>query len=61
MSIRLLARDLYRLHREVEELEKQLEETAPGQRDAIKEKLRRAKAEKEELRKILNGQLDRPA
>ncbi len=59
MSIRLLAKDLYRLHREVEKLEKQLQQAAPEKKAALEERLRRARAEKEELRRILDGQLDR--
>ncbi len=59
MSIRLLAKDLYRLHREVERLKKQLQQAPPHKKAMLEESLRRARAEKEELRRILDGQLDR--
>ena len=59
MSSRMLARDLYRLHREVEQLEKELQNAPEPAKGRIKERLRKARAEKEELRRILDGQLER--
>ncbi len=59
MSIRMLARDLYRLHREVEQLERELQNAPDREKARISERLRKARAEKEELRRILDGQLER--
>ena len=59
MTIRAIAKDLYRLLQEVEMLEKKLE-TMPQQKKAdIERQLRKTKAEHRRLRRILDGQLDR--
>ncbi|MFH1985018.1 MAG: hypothetical protein ABIL58_24520 [Pseudomonadota bacterium] len=55
MSIQLLARDLYRLIREVEALEAALADAAPVERSALNERLRAARAEKEMLQRALEG------
>jgi hypothetical protein len=60
MSIRLLAKDLYRLRREVEKLENELASAAVGQHENIEAKLREARAERDRLRAILDGQKDSP-
>ena len=59
MSIRLLARDLYRLQKEVERLEEKLAATPEVKRREIAEALRKARAEKESLRRALDGQIGR--
>lgn len=59
MSIKLLAQDLYRYQKEVERLEKELAQAPIGKRTAIEDKLGKAKAEKELLRRALDGQLER--
>lgn len=59
MSIRLLAQDLYRFQKEVERLEKDLAAAPIEKRAQIEEKLRKAKAERESLRRALDGQLGR--
>jgi hypothetical protein len=59
MTIREIARDLYRLQQEVQKLEKELEAAAPARHSALEQKLRKAKAERERMRRILDGQLDR--
>ena len=51
----MLARDLYRLRQEVERLEKELEETAIGNREGIREQLRKTRAERNKLVRILEG------
>lgn len=57
--LREIAKDLYRLQQEVEALEKQLG-TAPREELAeIESQLKKAKAERLRLRRILDGQLDR--
>ena len=60
MSIRLLAKDLYRIHRDVENLERELESAPWDQRAPIEAKLREAKAEHSRLRAALDGQIDSP-
>ncbi len=59
MSIRLLAQDLYRFQSEVERLERELAAAPLERRAKIEAALRKAKAQKESLRKALDGQLER--
>jgi hypothetical protein len=59
MSIRLLGRDLYRIMREVQVLEKTLKTASPAQRLQLEESLRAKKAEKIRLQGLLDGRLDR--
>lgn len=56
MSIRMIARELYSLQRKVEELEAAYESAASHEREAIKERLRTARAERDRMRKILDGE-----
>ncbi len=60
MSIRLIARDLYRLKREVEALEKELQEAPLEKRDEIRNRLRKARAEKDRVQGILDGAKEPP-
>ena len=55
MSIRLIARDLYRVRREIEALEKQLAQAPLSERPVMEEDLRRLKAEHTRLRHALDG------
>ena len=55
MSIRFIARDLYRLHREVEMIEKELQQASAGNVQEIQERLRKALAERQLLRRALDG------
>lgn len=58
MSIQLIARELYRLLREVDALEKEAA-TATGQRKAIlTDQLRKLRAEYRRMRGVLDGQKD---
>lgn len=59
MSLRLIASDLYRLQQAVNRLEKQLAEAPPATRDALKRQLTRAKIERDQVRRTLDGRLDR--
>ena len=59
MSIRLLARELYKLGQEVEQLEEKLAAATVEKRAAIEELLRKARAEKERVRRALDGQIGR--
>lgn len=56
MYLPALARDLYKSQKEVEGLEQQLQEAATVQKqEQIKEQLRQAKAELEQIRKVMEG------
>lgn len=59
MSIKLLAKDLYRFQREVERLEKMLTEASFEERIRLEAQLRHVKAEKARLQRVLDGQLGR--
>ena len=59
MSIRLIAQDLYRLQQEVDKLEKQIKATDVKKREVLKDRLRKLTAERNRMRKILNGEIDR--
>jgi hypothetical protein len=60
MTIRLIAKDLYRLQQEVEALENALEDAPFDKRDGIREKLRKVRGERDKIRKILDGAKDPP-
>ena len=59
MTIRGIARELYRLQQQVERLQKALESASGAKHVDIEHQLRKAKAEHDRLRRILDGQLDR--
>ena len=61
MSIRLIARDLYRLIREVEELEKRIDVAPFLQQEAMRGELRKAKVERDRLRRALDGSKENPS
>lgn len=60
MSIRELARELYRLQLEVEGLEERLKRTPPSERDVMEDRLRRVRAERDRLSKILQSKKEPP-
>ena len=55
MSIRLIAKDLYRVMRESEDLRRRLAQAPVHERPALEEALRRCRAEQENLRRALEG------
>ena len=55
MSIRLIARDLYRLIRKVSDLEKQIDDAPMKRQEELTDELRKAKAERDHLRQVLDG------
>ena len=57
MSIRILAKELYRVMKEVEQLEKQLDGMAPGlpARDDLQRRLLAARAEETRVKAMLEG------
>lgn len=59
MSLRLIARDLYRLQQEVARLEQALAASPEDQRRDIQRKLDRARYERDQMRRMLDGRLDR--
>ncbi len=59
MSIKGIAKDLYRLLQAVDALEKKLTSAPPDKRADIERQLLKARAEHLQLRRILDGQLDR--
>ncbi len=59
MSIKLLAKDLYRLQKEVDRIEAALAAATIDERVGLEEKLRRARAQRAQLRRALDGELQR--
>jgi len=59
MSIKLLARDLYRYQQRMEALEKELAASDPAGRPQLAEQLRRVKSERDALRRALDGRIGR--
>ena len=55
MSIRLIAQDLYRLIGEVEALQRQIQAAPDGRKAALSDALRKKKAERDHLRRVLDG------
>lgn len=55
MSIRLIAKDLYQLIREVEHLETQIQNTPYENQSDMKDRLRKLRAERNRMRKVLEG------
>ncbi|OGQ95648.1 MAG: hypothetical protein A2521_17285 [Deltaproteobacteria bacterium RIFOXYD12_FULL_57_12] len=60
MSIRLIARELYRLQQEVDRLERELQATPWPEQEAFREKLRKARAAWQQVRNILDGEKIHP-
>ncbi|OQX22906.1 MAG: hypothetical protein BWK80_28770 [Desulfobacteraceae bacterium IS3] len=58
MSITLIAKDLYRMIREVETLEKKIETAPSHKREALEDQLRTVKAERDYIRRMLDGSKD---
>lgn len=59
MSIRLLAKDLYRLICEAEQLEEAVKRAPMEKKSELQARLRKLKAERERLRRALEGRKDR--
>ena len=60
MSIRLIARDLYHLIRKVSEIEKQIDDAPLERQEALTDELRKAKVERDRLRRVLDGSKESP-
>lgn len=59
MSLRLIARDLYHLQQEVDRLQKDLDQSDAGGREEIIRRLAQKIGERDQMKKILDGRLDR--
>ena len=59
MTIRAIAKDLYHFQQKVAELEKKLEAAPQEAKADMERQMRKARAEFQRLRRILDGQLDR--
>jgi septal ring factor EnvC (AmiA/AmiB activator) len=60
VSIREVAKELYRLERKVEELEERLKNLPFQERGETEDQLRRTRAERDRLRKILDAKKEAP-
>jgi hypothetical protein len=60
MSIRVIAKELYRLEQEVKSLENRLEIASPKERDELENRLVRLKAERNHLRGVLEAKKEPP-
>jgi len=56
----MIARELYSLQQEVERLEDQVRSAPPEKQEAMKERLRKLKAERHRMRKVLDGAKEPP-
>jgi len=56
VPIRMIAKELYELLREVERLEAEIEAATLHEREALRERLRKLKSERNRMRKILDGE-----
>lgn len=59
MSIRLLARDLYKAQQEVDRLKKEYESAPVEKKARLESALRNAIIQRDQLRRVLDGQIDR--
>jgi hypothetical protein len=59
MSIRLIAKEMYRLFRESEKIRQQIETAPLFERTRLEEQLRKIYAEQERVRRTLDGAIDR--
>lgn len=60
MSIRFIARDLYRLQQDVEKLEESLKTSSTKDIDGIENRLLKLRAERDHLRAVLEAKKERP-
>lgn len=61
MSIRMIAKDLYRIRKEVEALEEKLKNTPYEKQEEVKDLLRKQKAELTRMLRMLDGAKEPPA
>ena len=58
MSIRMIAKELYRLLQEVESLEKKIAAAPPEQREILNNELRKRRTERNRMQRVLDGSKD---
>jgi hypothetical protein len=56
----MIARDLYRLQQEVDRLEIQLKACPPAKREELEDRFRKAKAERDRVKRMLDGSKEEP-
>jgi len=56
----MIARDLYRLQKEVDRLESELKVCPPARREDLEDQLRKARAERERVKRMLEGTKGEP-
>jgi len=61
VSIRLIAKDIYRLYQEVETLEEQVKNTSSEKQEAVKDLLRKRRAELIRMQRMLEGAKESPS
>ena len=61
MSIRLIAKDLYRLRQEVERLEEHVKSAPFEKREELEDQLRKMRAERNRMLGVLDGAKEPPA
>jgi hypothetical protein len=59
MSIRLIAKEMYRLFQESEKIRQQIENAPVFERTRLEEQLRKITAEQERVRRTLSGAIDK--
>jgi len=57
----MIARDLYRLQQEVDRLESQLKAGLAAKREDLEDQLRKARAERDRVKRLLDGSKEEPA
>ena len=57
----MIAKDLYRLHQEVEMLEQEVKGASPEKRRALEDRLRKTRAERDRMLRVLEGAKEPPA
>jgi hypothetical protein len=60
MSIRMIAKDLYRLQQEVDRLESILAGAPSDKKEVLENQLRKVKAERNRIRRALDGSKEPP-
>jgi hypothetical protein len=60
MALKLIARELYRLKQEVDNLEQQVEDAAMEERAQLEDDLRKTRAEMVRLQRMLDGNKEPP-
>lgn len=60
MVIKALALELYQAQQRVHRLQEQIDRAAPGEKEALNAEMRVAKAERDQLRRLIDGKKSKP-